>query len=76
MKMKYKIKSFWEYLTERFSEVLNVQHHYSVFLLIDEFYLVTFDLFFKFINEQRLASFKFATVVMKTTLLTSNRGME
>ena len=60
--MKYKIKSFWEYLTERFSEVLNVQHHYPVFLLIDEFYLVTLDIFFKFVNEQRLESFKFASV--------------
>ena len=53
---------FQEYLTERFSEVLNVQHHYSVFLLIDEFYLVTLDIFFKFINEQRLASFNFANI--------------
>ena len=34
-----KIKSFWEYSIERFSEVLNVQHRYSIFLLIDEFYL-------------------------------------
>ena len=33
------IKSFKEYSVERFSEVLNVQHHYSTFLLIDEFYL-------------------------------------
>ena len=31
-----------EYLLERFSEVLNVQHHYSSFLLINEFYLVYF----------------------------------
>ena len=36
---KIRIKSFKEYSVERFSEVLNVQHHYSTFLLIDEFYL-------------------------------------
>ena len=57
MKMKYKIKSFWEYLTERFSEVLNVQNHYPVFPLIDEFYLATLDFFFKFINEQKTCKF-------------------
>ena len=33
--------SLREYSIERFSEVLNVQHHYSTFLLIDEFYLVS-----------------------------------
>jgi hypothetical protein len=37
---KVKTKSFKEYLIERFSEVLNVQHHISIFLLIDKFYLV------------------------------------
>ena len=32
--------NLWEYSIEKFSEVLNVQHRYSIFLLIDEFYLV------------------------------------
>ena len=54
---KYCIKSFREYLIERFSAVLNVQHCYSIFLLIDEFYLIYDDFFFKFTNEQRLANF-------------------
>ena len=38
----YILKPSIEYLLERFSEVLNVQHHYSSFLLIDEFSLLTF----------------------------------
>ena len=37
---KIENKSYWEYLIERFSEVLNMQHRYSIFLLIDEFYLI------------------------------------
>ena len=37
--IEIRIKSFGEYSVERFSEVLNVQHHYSTFLLIEEFYL-------------------------------------
>ena len=42
-----------EYLIERFSEVLNVHHHYSIFLLIDEFYLVSYS-WTKFTNEKDL----------------------
>ena len=57
--MKKRIKSFREYSMERFSEVLNVQHHYSIFLLIDGFYLVTAGLFFKSTNEQRLVIIMF-----------------
>jgi hypothetical protein len=34
---------FWEYLIERFSEVLNVHHHYSIFLLINVFSLMKYN---------------------------------
>ena len=53
-----KIKSFWEYSVEGFSEVLNVHHPYSTFLLIDQFYLVNYS-WPKLINEQRLVKFSF-----------------
>ena len=47
--MKEIINSHKEYLIERFSEVLNMQHRYSIFLLISVFPLL------KYSNEQTIA---------------------
>ena len=44
------MNSLKEYSIERFSEVLNVQHYYSIFLLISVFPLL------KYSNEQTITT--------------------
>ena len=77
-----------EYLIERFSEVLNVQHHFSIFLLIDGFYLVILSslnpsmnknllCFFLIINFEKTADFEYVYQLMylqnQNVVLTNNK---
>ena len=75
-------------MIEKFSEVLNMQHHFSIFLLIDVFYLVILSslnlsmnkdfLFVLIINFENAADFEltlYKEAVSKTAKFDFNTGI-